>query len=56
MHHTITAQLICAFGFAYVDCWHSGAEAYVLKSPAKLIMENLICYQAEIVTISFYVG
>ena len=25
----ITAQLICVFGFAYTDCWFSGAAAQI---------------------------
>ena len=26
----VTAQLICAFGFAYADCWFSHALAHVI--------------------------
>ena len=26
-------QLICNFGFAYGDCWFSGAEAHIYKPP-----------------------
>ena len=25
----VTAQLICAFGFAYADCWFSHAKAHI---------------------------
>ena len=26
----VTAQLICAFGFAYADCWFSDAAAQLV--------------------------
>ena len=29
----LTAQLICAFGFAYADCWFSGAVLNLYLMP-----------------------
>ena len=29
----VTAKLICAFGFAYADCWFSHEVAHILQPP-----------------------
>ena len=42
----VTAKLICAFVFAYANCWFSHAKAHIIQANASL--DNAICLQVII--------
>ena len=39
----VTAQLICAFVFAYADCWFSNAVAHIYLSVSRLVSSSDGC-------------
>ena len=40
----VNAQLICAFGFTYADCWFSEAVAHFILLPVKFVDLNVFSF------------